>query len=407
MRPDHLKANEPFGRREPHTIIIARGNDVRHFQLRASAKIGLAALGGLLFVGYLLSTAYLVVRDDLMAGAAARQARIEYAYEDRISALRRQVDRISSRQMLDQHLVESRMAELMERQDILASRSARIAPLLQEFGQTTGSVPPIEPTSEQRAAADMPDLPFMARSKSNRPLSLADRADIAFVAMQHSLEDMEAQQIGQLKKVANKAENAAGRLAAALETVDIDSGVAQANGGMGGPLEPVEATAPHPFDAAVDHLDLALERFEATRSTAASVPLANPLPGRRISSRFGPRKDPIIGRRAMHSGLDFSSPQGVAIRATAGGVVIKAGRNGGYGRMVEIRHGNGLTTRYAHMSRIAVKKGQQIKRGAIIGKVGSTGRSTGPHLHYEVRRNGKALNPIQFLNAGVKVADLL
>ncbi len=97
-------------------------------------------MGGVLITGYIAATSYLVLRDDLINALAARQARVEYAYQDHISALRRQVDRITSRQMMDQHLVETRMSELMARQDILASRSARLAPLLREFGETTGSV---------------------------------------------------------------------------------------------------------------------------------------------------------------------------------------------------------------------------------------------------------------------------
>ncbi len=87
--------------------------------------------------------------------------------------------------------------------------------------------------------------------------------------------------------------------------------------------------------------------------------------------------------------------------------MVKSGWNGGYGRMVEIDHGNGLTTRYAHMSKLRVKKGQTVETGDVVGEVGSSGRSTGPHLHYEVRRNGDAIDPLRFLKAGKKVSSLL
>jgi murein DD-endopeptidase MepM/ murein hydrolase activator NlpD len=109
----------------------------------------------------------------------------------------------------------------------------------------------------------------------------------------------------------------------------------------------------------------------------------------------------------MHSGLDFKVPSGRKVRAAGQGTVVSAGWNGGYGRMVEIDHGDGLTTRYAHLSKISVKEGDVIERGGVVGKVGSSGRSTGAHLHYEIRRNGTAINPLRFIKAGRKIAQLL
>ena len=109
----------------------------------------------------------------------------------------------------------------------------------------------------------------------------------------------------------------------------------------------------------------------------------------------------------MHSGIDFRAPTGTSVRATGGGIVKEAGRKGGYGNVVEIVHRNGYTTRYAHLSRISVKPGQRVERGQKIGRVGSTGRSTGPHLHYEIRKAGKAINPARFLEAGKAISKLL
>jgi murein DD-endopeptidase MepM/ murein hydrolase activator NlpD len=137
------------------------------------------------------------------------------------------------------------------------------------------------------------------------------------------------------------------------------------------------------------------------------LPVGSPVPGQKTSSNFGRRSDPFLHRAAMHSGLDFRARRGHPVHATGAGKVIKAGYNGGYGRMVEISHGNGLTTRYAHMSRILVKVGQKISVGKIVGKVGSTGRSTGPHLHYEVRHQGRAQNPARYVRAGAKLKSLL
>ncbi len=117
--------------------------------------------------------------------------------------------------------------------------------------------------------------------------------------------------------------------------------------------------------------------------------------------------DPFLGRPAMHTGVDFRAPMGYAARATAGGTVITAAYTGGYGNMVEIDHGNGITTRYGHLSRIDVAVGQVVAKGSIVGHTGSTGRSTGPHLHYEVRIDGSAIDPLTYIRAGAEIAPLL
>ncbi len=118
----------------------------------------------------------------------------------------------------------------------------------------------------------------------------------------------------------------------------------------------------------------------------------------RISSRFGYRKDPFTGRRAFHAGLDLAPGYGASVTASMNGVVTHTGRMGGYGNLVVIRHSNGFQTRYGHLSRIRVKKGRYVSQGQVIGNVGNTGRSTGPHLHFEIRKNGKAENPLKYIH---------
>jgi murein DD-endopeptidase MepM/ murein hydrolase activator NlpD len=124
-----------------------------------------------------------------------------------------------------------------------------------------------------------------------------------------------------------------------------------------------------------------------------SVPSRNPLDGAYMSSGYGMRNHPVLGGRRAHAGIDLAAPTGTPIYATADGIVSKAERFSSYGLYVAIEHGAEMQTRYAHMSRIAVADGQRVKKGEIIGYVGSTGRSTGPHLHYEVRIAGEAVNP--------------
>ncbi len=139
-----------------------------------------------------------------------------------------------------------------------------------------------------------------------------------------------------------------------------------------------------------------LYRSDRYMETINSLPLGRPIPGL-ITSGYGHRKDPVNGRNGFHSGVDMRGAYGQKILATADGIVTKAFRNGSYGKYVEINHGNGYSTKFAHMKKILVKRGDRVKRGQAIGIVGSSGRSTGPHLHYEVCFNGKPLNPSKFI----------
>jgi murein DD-endopeptidase MepM/ murein hydrolase activator NlpD len=136
------------------------------------------------------------------------------------------------------------------------------------------------------------------------------------------------------------------------------------------------------------------EYFDARGQTARKALLKTPVDGARLTSRFGSRRHPILGFTKMHNGADFGAATGTPIQAAGGGVVQTAGWNGGYGKYVRIRHNGTYSTAYAHMSRIAVRQGQRVNQGEIIGYVGTTGRSTGPHLHYEVLVNNRAVNPM-------------
>jgi murein DD-endopeptidase MepM/ murein hydrolase activator NlpD len=127
------------------------------------------------------------------------------------------------------------------------------------------------------------------------------------------------------------------------------------------------------------------------------LPAGWPINGR-LMDGFGHRSDPFSGEGAMHTGVDISAPQGTGVRATADGIVIHANWYNGYGRCVIVDHGNGYQTLYGHLSRIEVIEGQEIRQSEVVGRVGSSGRSTGPHLHYEVRVRSTPVNPYRFLN---------
>jgi|TARA_R110002033_G_scaffold554_2_gene5123 murein DD-endopeptidase MepM/ murein hydrolase activator NlpD len=172
---------------------------------------------------------------------------------------------------------------------------------------------------------------------------------------------------------------------------------------MGGPLIPFFREKDQHLHPTLERLNLALLRMDALERTLIAIPSGKPSSTGMITSSYGYRRDPFTGGGAMHSGIDFKGPKGQPILAAAGGRVTHAGWKSGYGKAVEITHGNGLMTRYAHLSRIDVAAGQRIEQGIQLGAMGSTGRSTGTHLHFEVRLNGRAINPQPFLEANTDV----
>ena len=177
-------------------------------------------------------------------------------------------------------------------------------------------------------------------------------------------------------------------------------------GGVGGPFVPFKPASTDAFDRQLFRITVARAQIERLSRTLSLVPYRKPVIGEiELSSGFGVRSDPFLGRPAMHTGLDFRASTGDPVRVTANGTVTSAGWSGGYGRMIEVDHGNGLSTRYGHLSEILVKVGDNVKIGQVIGAVGSTGRSTGPHLHYETRIDGDAVDPQKFLRAGVRLTS--
>jgi murein DD-endopeptidase MepM/ murein hydrolase activator NlpD len=188
---------------------------------------------------------------------------------------------------------------------------------------------------------------------------------------------------------------------------------ARANGAdVGGPLLPIsEMPLDGIRDAAFRHdffdASAALTQLKSLFAAMVHIPLAGPIagPGVELTSDFGARVDPFTGRAAFHAGLDFGGPWGAKVRATAPGTVVHAGPDGAYGNMVEIDHGMGVRTRYGHLSAVLVRRGAHIGRGDAVGRLGSTGRSTGPHVHYEVWLDNRVRDPAKFLEAGRHVLE--
>jgi murein DD-endopeptidase MepM/ murein hydrolase activator NlpD len=429
----HAQHSRVFGqKKQEHILILASGDRVRHLTVRPWMAAIAFCFVGVFAIGYLLATSYLVLRDDLIGATMARQARMQHDYEDRIAALRAQVDRVTSRQLLDQQVVEDKVDKLMEQQLALTSRHGKLGSLLDraensglggketttlqsyaseakdKHASLSGAVQAIE---NQLAGADKPaDVTTDNATLADVPAqeTVGDRADRVFSKVTLSLKDIEQKQRNRIAQLTSDAGGAANAISKVLTRFRISvpaERTKQDDSAVGGPY--VEPEGADDFDSSLSQLDDALTRLESVRSTAESLPFQNPAIGKEITSSFGNRRDPFLGRLALHSGIDFRFAPGEKVRPTAPGKVIAAGWTGGYGNMVEVDHGNGISTRYGHMSEILVKVGDKVDRNDVIGLAGSTGRSTGTHLHYEVRQDGRAVDPIYFMNAGLKLASYM
>ena len=389
-----------------------------------------------IMAGWSLATGtYFAFHDDVLTRLIARQKEQQYAYEDRIAELRAQVDRIASRQLLDQEQFEQKLEQVVRRQSTLESRASTLAgvpdptptgsinrrptPLPDQVAPTaTPKASPISDTvifttpPDREARLESRELPTTTASKTPAAVKVtAAGVEGTLARLQASLDRVEARQTATLNVIEERFDSKAKRIRGVLADLGLDkkmpSGVQVA--AVGGPFVPVtlrkDAAA---FERQLYRIHVARANLERLTRTLSAVPVRKPIMGEiDLSSNFGVRSDPFLGRPAMHTGLDFRSSSGDPVRATATGTVESAGWNGGYGKMVEIDHGNGFSTRYAHLSEIDVKVGQTVRIGQIIGKVGSTGRSTGPHLHYETRIDGDAVDPQKFLRAGIRLGNAL
>jgi len=221
--------------------------------------------------------------------------------------------------------------------------------------------------------------------------------------------DAIAQRVGEMQAKLVKLEALGERVTgmAGVKTDDLKALPVRAKGGQGGPFVPLSRPSAVQLNDAIDRLDeradlgsdlftLVESRLFEVKLQALLVPSSHPVEGP-VGSGFGFRIDPITGRAALHTGLDFPADVGTSVQAAAGGMVVVSEVHPAYGNMIEIDHGNALITRYAHASKLLVKVGQMVRRGQKIAEVGTSGRSTGPHLHFEVLLSGVQQNPARFL----------
>jgi murein DD-endopeptidase MepM/ murein hydrolase activator NlpD len=463
-------------------LTFAYGKGERSISIRPLLFYIIAGVLPVLGLWYLFATVYLIFRDDMLASLMTHQAEMQYAYEDRITALRGQLDQSTSRRLLDEAALSTKMADLASRQVRIERRSAVVTSLAERVlpksdskaatPQASNALSSSEARAKPAAPRPIPNplltgafstglpqgvsafapmesapqvtVPQTAPAAKPRPdgfdLRHSDDSDFALPTLDKTSDSRDpgdgAESLAHMTTSLDRIEKDQDRIVARLQTpligemarvrtVLAEAGLSAdrlalrqsfpvdehrvpssktrgAQDAVGGPFIPLKLDPDgSAFERAAVSLQDAILAVEHLRRTMSSVPLRKPLAGDpEVTSGFGARIDPFFGRPAMHAGIDLREDYWTDVHATANGKVTIAGPDGGYGNMVEIDHGNGLSTRYAHMASITVTEGQVVQAGQVVGHIGMTGRTTGPHLHYETRIDGEPVDPLRFLKAG-------
>jgi murein DD-endopeptidase MepM/ murein hydrolase activator NlpD len=339
------------------------------------------------------------------------------AYEDRIAELRVEVDKLHSRRYAQDGDINVPLQELQQQQEVLLEQQQLVKQLAQkagELGITTASLPKEDSQDGTggvvKASVGAP-APSTADTGTDIPAD-ADSDSLAKVG--ENMTRMMGESRLALAGLTSTATTSTDAIVRQLRTVGIQpklpEGEDDAEDGMGGPLlPPVDGVDDD--NSLVDEANatyLALARLKAAKGAVDTAPVHEPLVSfSRISSGFGNRTDPFTNGRAFHPGIDFAAPMGTTVLAAGAGTVSFVGQINGYGNVVEVTHESGIITRYGHLSAFLVKEGDTVDTGTPIARVGSTGRSTGPHLHFEIRRKDAAVDPAPFLSAGRRIESIL
>lgn len=390
----------------PHHVIITRGRKIRSFAVRPLSIV----LGALVVVGIIggsIAVAMLTMLSDDTATAVAEQNRIRQHYEQEIAQLHRQMDALVSQQLVERETLNNQVAELLSTQRDLIERQQLLTGLANDaLAAGVDVLPMLAPVpvgNPLRAGAAGPGGvggpvdPITTGAVDPGPQAALQHSD-ALAAVAATAAWLADSQLDTLALLADEITDRTESLSSLLGQLGYRM---SATDGIGGPFEPAFG------EETLELVTAELEELERLQDLARGLPIGQPLAHLEVTSGFGSRVDPFLGERAMHTGTDFRATTGTSVMATGPGTVIAAGPSGGYGKLIEIDHGNGITSRYAHLSSILVDVGDVVAMGEIIGRVGSTGRSTGPHLHYELRRDDDAFNPMPHIRLGAQIANLL
>lgn len=437
-------------------IYIRSDGRVQFFTFGPSLQATLAGLV-LIFLGWVaFATVNVVFKDRIIAAKDHRYQQMQAAYENRVADLQTSYDELNAALVSAQDRFKAAADTLQTKQNAIAGFLDRASQVQASLGGRARDLParPSPATAdlnvEGPAGEDSSQLVMMPGSPAPQPrtglpvkssllegmlrrvaavfqsagqhLQAAPPHENSTIAARHPGLQFLAQQIARIARIGEaenllmaKTESTLGRGVGNLRDVMRSTGInpdafahkIARSEGIGGPEIPldqvrIEGISDPGFSHAYLSASAVLDQLNGLSAAMDHVPLAAPVPvtGFDKSSGFGARVDPFTGRYAFHPGIDFAGPWGSVVHATAPGTVVFAGNRGGYGNMVEVDHGYGIHTRYGHLSAISVRVGTHVGRGAGLGRVGSTGRSTGPHVHYEVWYDDVARNPNKFIEAG-------
>jgi murein DD-endopeptidase MepM/ murein hydrolase activator NlpD len=374
------------------------------------------------------ATLYILFRDDALRSLVGRQIEISRSYEAQAAQLQAEIDRLRSLKLIEQERVDRTLADLTSRQATLEARQSSLATVgaakpNEAAHDVTGAVPArrTSPASAPPKPSPLSDtillVPLTERTArlESRPVApprhaaeapkIDSATDVRLGNLARELVQIEAAQSRMLNDIEERYDGREQRIRRVFAELGLNSPrVAREVSATGGPFLPWTRPPEDPFGRQLHRIRLSARAVESLQREIARVPVNRPTSGPTdVTSPFGVRMDPFLRQLAMHTGVDFRGEPGDPVRVAAAGRVTQAERNGGYGLMIEVDHGNGLVTRYAHLSAVSVSEGVMVDAGAVIGRIGSTGRSTGPHLHYEVRVNGEAVDPQRYLRAGLRL----
>ena len=434
--------DKALSRRIPEKRLFLRSeSETRYIRLTPLSQLGAMAGAGLVVAWTVIVTAIFLM-DSIGAGSLRDQAAREQAlYEQRLNAMASERDRRAEEALQAQERFSMALEKVSQMQSALLASEERRKEMETGIGviQATLRRAMVERDAARRELASLAEAQLAeGRTPERRAADMEDTLDFLLTALEDTAEqrDSIAEAAEQARRevehlalearlrderndmIFTRLEEAVSVSMKPLERVFRDAGlpperlldqVRSAHVGPEDRLRPIaistRGTLETDTDAArVNDILSGLDRINLFRIAAERAPFAEPVVGNvRFTSGFGQRRDPRTGRTRQHNGVDFAGPRGTAIQTTADGVVTHAGWQGGYGNTVIVRHAFGIETLYAHLHSINVRKGQRVSRGDRIGGMGTTGRSTGVHLHYEVRLGGNPVNPMTYIRAARNV----
>ena len=422
-------------------IYIRSHGQVQFMSLPPLTQAVFAAIA-FLFLGWVaFSSVNVVFKEQIIAAKDQRYRKMQGAYEERMAQLQSAYDELNGQLVISEErfLATTRQLEEKHRQlaALMAARqtaSSELDVMRQRYAATSKPPSDSDRGNSLLMRADQAPTKTTVLNTTTRPQQTAEMEGVGGPSQSQSGIDFSSLLRGNQNETASHIETRLDALANAQQSfintveektdrrvrelksimrmtkvIDPDTFVGQRSSdnkedGQGGPFisltGKMEDDGDTPFDRQLFRVNRNLKEEAKLTDAIAEIPLVPPLIHYRLTSDFGPRRDPFTGRMGFHPGLDLATAYGAPIYAPAEGVVTFAGWKTGYGRFVEISLGNGFKTRFGHMSRIDVKLGQKVAFRQVIGRVGSTGRSTGPHVHYEIMYKGVVRDPLKFIEAG-------